>query len=1290
MVVKQKIWYELMKLLMMIKAQRSVWVLSWIALISGFGFVELSGAESRATPHWIWADQEETADSLSGKRYFRVDFDWTTQAYVYLSVACSSPFAAYVNGYELGRSEGGLVSMALSESGFVGEQDNVIAVEVSGSAQPAGLLLRGAVRGRSVEKHVVTDATWTTSTTAAEGWNHRKFDDSSWEPVRVLGPEGGIDPWREVVLPEQEAGAFSVPDGFSVQSYATPEQTGSVIAMTLDGRGRPIVSRENDGLYLLEDDNGDGHCDRVVLITDRLTNCQGICEVEPGVLYAIGHGPDGLANYRIEYDFQTPTVNVSLVKLALKFDLQRQSEHGPHGLTVGPDGRLYAILGNFAQPDESLVNPDSPLNVNYEGNYPESIPNPLRFGNGYGAPAGTIIRADAAIDNWSRLAGGFRNAYDLTFNRHAEIFTYDADMDWDFELPWYRPVRVNHVVDGADFGWRAGSGKWPEYQPDSLPALVDIGRGSPTGVITYQHNQFPVRYRDALFLCDWTRGQILVVHNLRDGGSYQATTEVFATGSPLNATDIQVAPDGSLLLSTGGRTTRGGVYRIVYGQSGSMFTFPEKKGLAESAVDLVRIPQPTSAWARAAMSRGPLSTNHIKNTLTQLAGLIANPQASADDRLTAINHYVVALERVDSYSPDQIHRAQSTLIKATADHDPEVRARAALALGDVSTSEAGAALNHLLSDSSPIVRRRACEGLIRSGHKPDLERVLVLLRDEDRWVRHAARITLERQPPEVWRQVASEQQEPLVVANTLLALARSEDDQDSLLALIDEVQRLLTNDLEKQPMLIAVRTAQLIFAKLDSSNDPRLNAVVDTLSRQFPTGHWQIDREVARIFAGRPNHQSFDLLFEQLKENDSIEGQIHYITCMSYIQTEWNLARVKALIPWLEKFGRHQGGTSYSGYIEVICDRVVTQLNSREKMVMLRQASRHPFVGRRIVRMLDENQLAEIGPSLFDLVEQTNSSSDRALSDGLAEAVISRLANWPSSQAVEILNQMYTLMPERRLSIARAAAAKPNRHADLLWRAMDSKDSATLVVALGAIDPLSGQKLSRDQQGAVLVAAKRLGALGADQALRILEKATGESFGLEEKGWMVALTAASKWFTQTYPTAEPLPEVETVVGQAWTFSELSDRLLHPAALKTASLERGLAVLEKAQCLTCHRFGTEGRGDLGPDLTLLGKRFDRNQILESILDPSGTVSDQYLAVLVTTNDGQSLMGTPIAQTEKQLTLALMDGSQRDIDLDSITKSQPMSQSLMPPGLLNTLTLEEIANMLAILESGPIPN
>ena len=110
------------------------------------------------------------------------------------------------------------------------------------------------------------------------------------------------------------------------------------------------------------------------------------------------------------------------------------------------------------------------------------MPDGNGFMAGVLAPGGCIYRINPEGTEWELISIGYRNPYDIAFNRDGELFTYDADMEWDINTPWYRPTRINHVVSGSDYGWRNGTGKFPPYYIDTLPAAVDIGPGSPTGI----------------------------------------------------------------------------------------------------------------------------------------------------------------------------------------------------------------------------------------------------------------------------------------------------------------------------------------------------------------------------------------------------------------------------------------------------------------------------------------------------------------------------------------------------------------------------------------------------------------------------------------------------------------------------------------------------------------------------------------------------------------------------------------------------------------------------------------
>src|SRR5437660_9486880 len=148
-------------------------------------------------------------------------------------------------------------------------------------------------------------------------------------------------------------------------------------------------------------------------------------------------------------------------------------------------------------------------------------------------------------------------------------------MEWDYSTHWYRPTRICLVASGAEFGWRNGAGKWPPYYPDSLPPVVEIGPGSPTGMTFGYGARFPAKYQETLFMCDWSYGKLYALHLQPDGASYRGEPEEFLSGTPLPLTDIVVNPkDGALYFVIGGRMATSGLYRVTY--VGEEATTPSK------------------------------------------------------------------------------------------------------------------------------------------------------------------------------------------------------------------------------------------------------------------------------------------------------------------------------------------------------------------------------------------------------------------------------------------------------------------------------------------------------------------------------------------------------------------------------------------------------------------------------------------------------------------------------------------------------------------------------------------
>jgi glucose/arabinose dehydrogenase len=114
-------------------------------------------------------------------------------------------------------------------------------------------------------------------------------------------------------------------------------------------------------------------------------------------------------------------------------------------------------------------------------------------------PFGHLIRTDRDGKTWELVAGGLRNPFGIDFNAAGDLFTFDADMEWDVGLSWYHPTRVLHLVPGGDYGWRRGTGVLPVWSPDTLPSAVDIGVSSPTAVKFGTKSNWPEPWRSALF-----------------------------------------------------------------------------------------------------------------------------------------------------------------------------------------------------------------------------------------------------------------------------------------------------------------------------------------------------------------------------------------------------------------------------------------------------------------------------------------------------------------------------------------------------------------------------------------------------------------------------------------------------------------------------------------------------------------------------------------------------------------------------------------------------------------------
>ncbi len=139
--------------------------------------------------------------------------------------------------------------------------------------------------------------------------------------------------------------------------------------------------------------------------------------------------------------------------------------------------------------------------------------------------------------------------------------------------------------------------------------------------------------------------------------------------------------------------------------------------------------------------------------------------------------------------------------------------------------------------------------------------------------------------------------------------------------------------------------------------------------------------------------------------------------------------------------------------------------------------------------------------------------------------------------------------------------------------------------------------------------------------------------------------------------------------------------------RKGNVERGRELFFKSaglQCVSCHRVGDTG-STLGPDLSQIGKKLTRAQILESILEPSKNVEPKYVAYLVETNDGKVHTGLLAERNEREVVLRLAGDKEVRVAAASVASLTPQRNSLMPELLLRDLTAEQAADLVDYLAS-----
>ncbi len=156
-------------------------------------------------------------------------------------------------------------------------------------------------------------------------------------------------------------------------------------------------------------------------------------------------------------------------------------------------------------------------------------------------------------------------------------------------------------------------------------------------------------------------------------------------------------------------------------------------------------------------------------------------------------------------------------------------------------------------------------------------------------------------------------------------------------------------------------------------------------------------------------------------------------------------------------------------------------------------------------------------------------------------------------------------------------------------------------------------------------------------------------------------------------------------GRQWKLQDATDTV---EVLEGRNYENAKAMFSAAACNTCHTMGGEG-GSIGPDLTQLGTRFSKRDILEAIIDPNKVISDQYASTVFSLKNSKSIIGKLVKEENGKYYISqnpFAPDQLKEIDKAEVVSTKTADVSLMPPLLINNLNPERLRDLMAYLISG----
>ncbi len=1074
---------------------------------------------------------------------------------------------------------------------------------------------------------------------------------------------------------------FEVPEGFEVSLYADDSLATDVFSLTIDSKGRIVVASKGY-IKILHDTNGDGRADKATTFANfPKTGAHGMCFDGNDL---ICDGDNGVRRlYDTDGDGKCDKVSPAWIRTT------KDGGHSANGIVRGPDGWFYLIGGN---------------DTGIGREHAKSPGSPVKAVNG-----GAVVRISPDGKTSEVVAHGFRNPYDLGFNHFGHMFTVDADGERIYQMPYYAPNRLFDIAPGRHHGWilpgwRRGWSRPAEWA-DSVGRLVEIGRGSPTGVTVYRHRTFPKRYRNGVFSLCWTFGRVYFFPLKRKGSTYTGKTEIFmrTTGDiGFAPTDMAVDPKGDLYVAIGGRGTRGSVFRVHYTGKTDSPPLPRTPLRRVLAAD-----QPLSSWSRARWL--PLAKQLGKRSFLVA---VANEQLPLIERIRAVE---ILTELYDGVSMPLAHK----ICKSKTDH--ELAARVLWSISKTNTSKAARELYVAQTRSSdPRVARAAWEALLSftsaldpKGNSPDWRGGL---NSKDRRVRSAALMTAKGPGRESFlgslktspRKLSSRErlamlwiQAPEVGDRTGAWKAERWKQKEKIREWFDTCLDVLEKEKDTAVQLEAVRLLQIALGDIHTDKDaiqefygyvarardkvdPKLRErAARTVAARFPAGDESLDRELARLMGMFVEDVPgfLDRIAAKWRKNSHPKNDIHYLMVLSRLPGKRSRAVTKGTASALANLHTKlaQIATKPTDQVPSILEKLLRNLLKQDSALAgaLVADSAFGLPGHEL--FAHQLPLREQQKAARKIVATIMKLDGRQARAAWNSEVVRLVATLPDREKLPILRQQFN-DPRLQDSIVLVLAKKPKAEdRGRFVTALDSIQPSVLRTAATSLAMLS-KKATPTEIGKAVRTFRRMTKYRKDtKTQNALEKLLVRWTNQESPAQKDANARADAWvtwFTKTYPKiAAELPGVSGVKLASW------QKRLARVDWSAGNVDRGEAVFQRKSCFRCHG----GSRRLGPDLRGVAQRFSREDLFTAIVDPNKDVSPAYRGTAILTKSGKVYSGMVIYKSPALTLLQTTPDTTVRIPQSELSVMQPARVSFMPAGLLDDVTDSDIAHLYAYLKS-----